>query len=69
MYYEERIINGILHYRGNPFDKWTPKTLEQLTEALERLRSENGVLKMKVIKHETCMRAIEMLKEAFKEVE
>lgn len=38
MYYEEKIINGILHYRTNPFDKWTSKTAEQLTTMLEELR-------------------------------
>jgi len=32
MYYEEKVINGILHYRGNPDDEFTPYTIERLTQ-------------------------------------
>ena len=31
MYYEERVINGVLHYRTSPDDDFQPYTLEELT--------------------------------------
>lgn len=34
MYYEEAVIDGVLHYRTTPDGKWTPKTAAQLTELL-----------------------------------
>jgi hypothetical protein len=61
MYYEEKIINGILHYRGNPFDAWTPKTLEGLTEILQREREESKALRIKLIKAEEALAAIQSL--------
>ena len=34
MYHEEKVINGILHYRGTPRSDWTAYTLEELTARL-----------------------------------
>ena len=34
MYYDEKIINGVLHWRGTPNGEWIAKTPEQLTERL-----------------------------------
>jgi hypothetical protein len=34
MYYEEKAINGVLHWRGTPEGQWIAKTAEQLTEML-----------------------------------
>jgi hypothetical protein len=34
MYYEERIINGVLSWRNTPDGQWTPFTAKQLTNKL-----------------------------------
>lgn len=34
MYYEERIINGILHHREIPGGRWIPFTIEELSSNL-----------------------------------
>jgi len=34
MYYAEKIIGGVLHWRGTPTGEWIPKTLEGLTKML-----------------------------------
>lgn len=34
MYYEEKIINGVLCYRNDPNREWTPFTIEALSTAL-----------------------------------
>ena len=43
MYYEEKIIDGVLCWRGTPNGEWIQKTPEQLTkrliEAQEDIRS------------------------------
>ena len=42
MYYEEKIINGILHWRGNPNDDFKPFTLQELSSRwLEQRNTEN----------------------------
>ena len=38
MYIEEKIINGILHWRGTPTGVFVPYTLEQLTAKYAELR-------------------------------
>lgn len=38
MYYEEMVIDGVLHWRDSPDGKWTPKTAAQLTEMLLEAR-------------------------------
>lgn len=37
MFYEEKVIDGVLHYRTSPDGDWRAKTAEQLTEMLETL--------------------------------
>ena len=34
MYYEEKIINGILYHRGTPGGRWIPFTVEELSSKL-----------------------------------
>jgi len=34
MYYDEQVIEGILHWRSTPDGKWRKFTLRQLTERL-----------------------------------
>jgi len=38
MYYEEKIVDGILCYRETPDGEWIPFTVEQLTIAFVALR-------------------------------
>ena len=40
MYYEEKVINNILHFRGTPNGDWQPCTLEILTDLLLKTRQE-----------------------------
>lgn len=39
MYYEERVIDGVLHWRGTPDGPWQKMTDEQLTQKLEEERA------------------------------
>lgn len=39
MYYEEKIIDGILHWRSTPTGAWIAKTPEQLTIRIEELEA------------------------------
>lgn len=39
MYYEEKIIDGVLHTRGTPNGEWIPCTVEQLTNMLMKARN------------------------------
>lgn len=34
MYYQERVINGVMHYRTGPDDDWQRMTDQQLTDRL-----------------------------------
>ena len=51
MYYEEEVINGILHYKCNPRDDFTLFSIERLTEMyLEAKEVEKQLLdKLEVI--------------------
>ena len=40
MYYEEKIINGILHYKTHPNGEFLPYTLEGFTGKIEMLKEE-----------------------------
>ena len=41
MYYEEAIINGVLHYRHTVLEKdWKPFTAKQLTDKLLRFNKD-----------------------------
>ena len=44
MYYEELIINGVLHWRSTPNGDWIPKSLEQLTAERACLKEINREL-------------------------
>lgn len=39
MYYEEKVIDGVLHTRCTPNGEWTPCTAEQLTSMLMKARN------------------------------
>jgi hypothetical protein len=40
VYYEERVIDGVLHWRNTPDGEWTAYTAAQLTDRLIRLTAE-----------------------------
>lgn len=40
MYYEEQIIDGILHYRVVPFGDFMPMTPEMLTNKIEEIKKQ-----------------------------
>lgn len=42
MYYEESLINGVLHWRSTPKGDWVEKTKQQLTEMLLEARLERS---------------------------
>ena len=48
MYYEEKIINGMLHYRSNPNGPWVQMSPERLTEMLVEARKERMVFQEKL---------------------
>jgi hypothetical protein len=37
LFYQEKIINGVLSYRRQPQDGWTPMTAQELTEKIDTL--------------------------------
>ena len=40
MYYEEKIIDGVLHFKYSPDGKWRKFTDKQLTSKIEKLQVE-----------------------------
>jgi len=44
MYYEERVIDGVLHYRTTPGQDWTKRTDVELTAMLIEARKERNSL-------------------------
>lgn len=40
MYYEEMVINGVLHWRGTPNGLFQPRTAEYLTKELLEIRAQ-----------------------------
>lgn len=40
MYHDEKLINGVLHWRGTPNGKWIIYTLEQLSERAVQAETE-----------------------------
>ena len=48
MYYEEKVINGILYYRTTPTSPWIQVSPKRLTEMLLETRKERMVLQEKV---------------------
>ena len=65
MYLEEKIINGILHYRTHPNGEFIPYTLERLTGKIgmlkEEIENQQGYTQEKVFKRER-FRAIDFAK-------
>jgi len=52
MFYEEKVINGVLCSRGTPTGEWTPKTPEQLTQLLlDARRTRDGLAKGELFAH------------------
>lgn len=45
MYYEERIIDGIVHCRSTPDGKWEPLSQHALTLKIERMEIEMNQLR------------------------
>jgi hypothetical protein len=45
MYYEEKMIDGVLMYRGTSDGEWKPVTMEMMTRRLTELRMNNDSLK------------------------
>jgi hypothetical protein len=65
MYYEEKMINGILHWRNDPDGKWTAYTSKELSDMAEKYRTLYYALVMEVgnrssdeSRHETALRYI-----------
>ena len=50
MYYEEKIIDGILCWRNKPDGDFKPCTLEELSAEVVRLKKENKILESKIEK-------------------
>ena len=46
MYYEEAVIDGVLHFRTTPDGEWISKTAAQLTEALMEARRKQTVVQV-----------------------
>jgi len=40
MYYEEKMINGVMHYRSHPDDEFTPYTLEELSKRYDAAKED-----------------------------
>lgn len=47
MYYEEKVIDGVLCWRGSPNGEWIPITIEHLTDQYVQLRREMNILNRK----------------------
>lgn len=48
MYYEEKVINGLLYYKTTPNGPWIQMSPERLTELLLAARKERMVFQEKV---------------------
>lgn len=49
MFYEEKVIGGVLCHRGTPDGKWIPFTIQEMTSKYEALRCAAYVLKNNVM--------------------
>jgi hypothetical protein len=45
MYHDEKLIDGILHWRGTRNGQWTAYTAEQLSERVLKVESELATLR------------------------
>lgn len=50
MYHEEKVIDGVLCWRGTPDGEWTQYTLQALTSALRSERSRSKDLEASALK-------------------
>lgn len=50
MYYEEKMIDGVMHYRGNPEHEFKPHDLKSLSARYEHLRNTNHELQVRLAK-------------------
>lgn len=48
MYYEEKVINGILCWRGLPDGEFRPLSIEEITAKYSKLESEVAILRAKL---------------------
>lgn len=48
MYYEEKIIDGVLHCRSTPYEEWRPFSAEVLTTMLKEARGELASINIKL---------------------
>ena len=48
MYHEEKIIDGVLHWRGTPDGQFKPYTNKELTTMYTDMREQRNRLNMKV---------------------
>lgn len=64
MYYEEKIINGRLHWRGTPTDEWTPYTTEEISERYVRLGRIGTPSSVSRVEHDAILGDREALKTA-----
>lgn len=51
MYYEEKMINGIMHWRGRKDGEFQPYTLEELSRRYENLSEELKEVKANLLYH------------------
>ena len=49
MYYEEKVVNGVLCWRGTPEGEWTPWPLEGLTARVIRIEKQLLLMKVKEV--------------------
>jgi len=50
MYYEEKIINGVLSFRHGPNDDWTAFTLEEMAKKWEQQKQDFKVKQQAVVR-------------------
>ena len=61
VYYEEAVINGVLHSRGDPKGTWVMCSPEAITQAYSRLQQVCNDQKETIAVLESRMQAIEVL--------
>jgi len=65
MFYEERIIGGVLHWRNLPMGPWTPFTQEMLTTRLQKLEDAHKSLKQDLAQTASILGDVTYLLEYF----
>lgn len=44
MYYEEKVVDGVLHYKSSPTEGWVSMTPQQLTTKIMYMKNELKVI-------------------------